>query len=289
MPIENEDKIDSPDSGIDLKVSDDKLEVRLSCNYSIITADDFEQSLQSRLDSMKITAPIDFEAIKNARMEVAANEGNISNLVIAKGKAPVPPQDGQLEWMGEFFTEGYYVDPVTKRIDFHQKIEQRSVEKGQLLVKIISHQEGIEGADVFGFPIKVSRAKKADLRGGPHVAWDGEQKGYCANTAGRVKLVGDLLDVHEVLHIRGDVGNDIGNIKHNGQLLIDGNVEPDFKVEATGDIEVRGLIFASEIECGGYAHDYCVAIREGRCRTKIDRIVAHPHLRMGNIVGNPVH
>ena len=246
------------ETDLKLRVSEDRLEVSLSCSNSAITAKDFTEALQSQLDKMKITVTMDMESINKARSLAAGNSDAIAGLLIARGTAPVPPQDGRLEWMGEFFAEGYYIDPITRRIDFHQKVEKRSVEKGQLLVRIVAQKEGTDGADVFGMPVKVSRAKKVDLRGGPHVAWDGEEKGYRANCAGRVKLVGELLDVDEVLHIRGDVCNEIGNIKHNGQLLIEGNVESDFKIEATGDIEVRGLIFASDVECGGN-----LIVREG--------------------------
>lgn len=246
-----EEKKAGVDSNIELKVSEDRLEVFLSCSSSAVVEGNFAETLQSQLDKMRITAPVDMDIIKNSRSQAAGSSDAIAGLLIARGTAPVPPQDGRLEWMDEFFAEGYYIDPITKRIDFHQKVENRSVEKGQLLVRVIAAQEGKDGIDVFGMPMKVSRAKKADLRGGPHVAWDGEEKGYRANCAGRVRLVGELLDVDEVQHIRGDVGNETGNIKHNGQLLIDGNVESDFKIEATGDIEVKGLIFASDVECGG--------------------------------------
>ncbi len=251
MAVVDENTAGGNESQIRVKVSDDRLEVFLSCGNSVVSAADFAAQLQSQLDKRKITAALEMETIDKAKAQAMASGGDINGLVIARGKAPVLPQDGRLEWLGEFFTEGYYIDPITRKIDFHQKVENRSVEKGQLLVRIIAHQEGSAGVDVYGLPIKPSRAKKVDLRGGPHVVWDGEEKGYRANSAGRVKYVGDLLDVDEVMHIRGDINNETGNIKHNGQLIVDGNVEPDYRVEASGDIEIRGLIFASDVECGG--------------------------------------
>ena len=63
--------------------------------------------------------------------------------------------------------------------------------------------------------------------------------------------MGRLLDIDIVYHIAGYVGNTTGIIKHNGQLIIDGDIEPDFKVECTGDIDVHGLIYAADIDCGG--------------------------------------
>jgi uncharacterized protein (DUF342 family) len=75
--------------------------------------------------------------------------------------------------------------------------------------------------------------------------------GYCANCAGSVRMIGKTLEVDEVFMIRGDVGKVTGNICHRGQVVIEGNIESDYKVEASGHIEVRGLIYACEVKCGG--------------------------------------
>jgi uncharacterized protein (DUF342 family) len=233
-----------------LRATDDKLAVRLTCQSDAVLSSSFAEELKTRLRQMGLTAFYEEEILSGLRAHVEAG-GEVVDYPIIQGVPPTPPKDGRLEWTDDYFAPGYYIDPITKRIDFHQKVEKRSVQKDQLLVRIIPHEEGRDGQDIYGLPIKVPRAKRADLRGGPHVTWDGQEKGYRALCAGRVRLVGDLLDVDEVLHIRGDVGKETGNISHNGQLIIDGNVESDFKIEASGDIEVRGLIYAAEVVCGG--------------------------------------
>lgn len=243
-------KVSETGALFDLKVSEDKMTVHLTCQIETVQADDFAAHLKLRLEKMKVTAPLDETLINDARTRAAA-DGQLVNFPIVRGTAPVLPVNGRLEWTGDYFTSGYYIDPVTHKIDFHQKIENRAVQKDQLVVKVIPAQPGKDGRDVFGQAIKVPPAAEARLRGGPHVVWDDTAKGYRAACDGRVRLVGETLDIDEVMHIHGDVGKDTGNIAHNGQLVVDGNVESEFKIEATGNIEVKGLIYACDVTCGG--------------------------------------
>jgi uncharacterized protein (DUF342 family) len=246
------DKISqSIETGYSLAITEDKQQVILSCGANSLRNPDLTSMIQAELTRMGVTATLDNDGLRLAVENAIAENIDIKNLVIARGKTPVNAEDGRLEWTADYFTPGYFIDPMTKRIDFHQKIEERAVEKGQLLVKVIAPREGSDGIDVFGKPIKVTRPRPAEIKGGPNVAWDDKELGYRANCAGRVRLSGKTLEIDEVYKIRSDVGKDTGNIKHNGQLVVEGNVESDFKIEAAGHIEVRGLIYACDIECGG--------------------------------------
>jgi uncharacterized protein (DUF342 family) len=245
------------DGQFDLRITEDKMGMFLSCETSVIKSPAFMDEVKKHLEKMGVKAAPDIDSINSLQLKISQTNEAISNFPIAFGTQPVMPKDGRLEWTEDFFAKGYQIDPVTKRIDFKQKMERRSVEKDQLLVRVIPPEEGSDGVDVLGMPIKVPRAKKVELRGGQHVVWDGNEKGFRATCAGRVKYVGNMVDIDEVLHITGDVGKDTGNIRHNGQVIIDGNIESDFNVEASGDIEVKGLIYASDVICGGnlYAHE----------------------------------
>jgi len=207
---------------------------------------------------MGIKAQPDLQSLKLAA-EKAAKEGQEGiEFPVAAGVSPQRPQDGKIEWLGDFFSESYYIDPETHLIDFHQKTGIPAVEKDQLLVKIISPKEGQDGVDVFGKPCKAEKPKTTKIRPGSNVFWDDKENGFRAKCSGRVKLVGELLDVENIYRINGNVGADTGNIKHNGQLIIQGDIESGFKVEATGDIEVRGLVYPAEVICDGK-----LVVREG--------------------------
>ncbi len=247
----SETKADAETSPLFLRISEDKLRVLLSVDVAKVGEANIRSALEERLRNLGVKATPDWTRIIGILTEAGNKHELVKDLVLAEGKPAIPSENGRLDWTDDYFTAGYFIDPVTKRIDFHQKVEKTAVEKGQLLVRIIHSKTGSEGLDVFGMPIKISRPVDADLRSGPNIVWDNQEKGYRAKTSGKVRLIGSFLDVDEVYLVKGAVGKDTGNIKHSGQLIVDGNIESDFKVETSGGIEVRGLIYASDIECGG--------------------------------------
>jgi uncharacterized protein (DUF342 family) len=237
--------------GFRLNVSDDSLRVLLTCSRDALMRPSLQEEIQKGLTELCIALPFQAGIFQEAQKTALASGTEIHQLPVVTGDAPVLPVDGVLEWTDEYFTPGYFIDPITKRIDFHQKAERPAVTKDQLLVKVFKPVPGKDGVDVFGKAIKAPRPREAELRAGVNVAWDESLQGYRALCSGKVKWVGRTLDVYTVLRISGDVGNETGNIKHNGLVTVGGNVESEFIIEAAGDIEVKGIVYAADITCGG--------------------------------------
>jgi uncharacterized protein (DUF342 family) len=209
------------------------------------------EKIQNKLLKMGIKTQPDMEHLSSALDKAKTTGEDIADLIVVRGKSPVMPRDGKVEWTKGYFAKGYHVDSKTKRMDFHEKSAVPAVEKGELLVKASQAQPGRDGLNVYGAPIKVPQPKRIDLRAGPNVSWDAEASGYRADCPGRVELKGAILGVQSVYHVHGDVGTSTGNIKHNGDVIINGNVVSEFKVEATGSIEIKGAVDACDITCGG--------------------------------------
>jgi len=245
------DKPEFIDTEIDFKISENNMEVFLSCTGDFSKGDDLTDKILQHLKNKGITGKPNLTLIGKA-IEEANESGNaIEDLLIVEGRPPEPSVDAKIEWMGNYFDEGYYIDPETQRIDYKQKLEDRSVSEGNLLVKITPAKKGKDGRDVFGKALIVKSPKKINLKGGPNVVWVEAESGYKATCTGRVKLRGSTLDVDPIYRVAEGVGIESGNVKHNGQVVVEGDIETDFKVEAVGDIEVWGLIYACDIECGG--------------------------------------
>jgi uncharacterized protein (DUF342 family) len=238
-------------SKFSLNVSDDKMTVFLSAAADIIKSESFIEDVKTRMRFKKITVKLDLSALKQAINDAKKAGIGIKNAKIAEGVQPIKSVDGKIEWIRDFFKTGYYVDPVTKKIDFHQKVSDPAVEKDELLVKIFRARMGRNGRDVYGHAIIIPNPKDVNLKGGPNVYWDEEVQGFKANCDGRVKLRGKTLDVNSVYIARKGINAETGNIKHNGQVIVDGEVDSDFKIDATGDIEIRGLAYACDINGGG--------------------------------------
>lgn len=235
----------------DLDVSEDKMKVWFSCGPEFAGNENAEEKLLSKLRSQGILAKVNLEVFETAIKKSAKTGEKVNRLLLIEGRPPVQSTDGKIEWTGNFFDEGYYVDPETGRIDFHQKAEDPSVDENQLLVVVTQAINGVDGRDVYGKSLTVPKPKKIFLKPGPNVLWDEKESGYRAKCAGRVKLRGNALDVNPVHYVSNGVNPESGNIKHNGQVIVDGDVETDFKIEAAGDVEIKGLVYACEITCGG--------------------------------------
>lgn len=238
-------------SDIELKVSRDKLTVLLFCRGNSIRSEGLIEDIKNGLTAKNIKAEPDLNGIAAAVDEAKTTGKDIVDLIIAKGKAPVMPVEGKVEWTRDYFVEGFKVDTETNRIDYHEKCANSVVEKGDMLVKVYPPVPGEPGLDVHGATIKIPPPKKVNLKAGPNVYFSEEESGYVANCSGRVELRGNTLDVLEVYRVNGNVGIETGNIHHNGRVVVNGNVETNFRIEAEGDIEIKGTMDPSDIVCGG--------------------------------------
>ena len=64
-------------------------------------------------------------------------------------------------------------------------------------------------------------------------------------------MINGRISIHQVYELKGDVNFDIGNINFSGNVVIHGNVESGFKVEAEGDVTIYGNVDSADIKCGG--------------------------------------
>jgi uncharacterized protein (DUF342 family) len=234
-----------------LSISEDRLKVLLECTMADIERDGFGEEIVKRLKAMGVAKILDPLAVLQIVAEKFPRGAQSGQLVLLEGTPPEPPVDASIEWQGNFFAPGYVIDPTTKRIDFRQKASQPTVVKDQILVIVHPAIEGTPGLDVKGHKITVPSARRCPLRPGTNVYWSEPDSAFRSRTEGRVKQVGQTLDVDEVLHIKDGVGIVSGNVEHRGQVIVGGDVESEFKVTATGNIEVRGVIRAADITCGG--------------------------------------
>ncbi len=235
----------------ELKITEDKLSVFLSCPSVNDNAEEFSQQVLGRLDEMKVKIKPDIEPLLKVLNEAKTKGKDIADYALVKGVPPIMPVHGKIEWSGDYFNEGYYVDPETKRIDFHRQLGDPNVEKDVLLAKVVYDKQGKDGRDVFGKTISVPKPKKVLLQGGPNVLWDEKACAFISKVAGRVVQRGHIVDVDETMFVKDGVGVESGNIEHKGSVIIDGDIDSEFCVDVFGDVEVRGLVYACDIKCGG--------------------------------------
>ncbi|MBU1000982.1 MAG: FapA family protein [Proteobacteria bacterium] len=197
---------------------------------------------------------LDFDAL-NAAMARALESKQNAPAVMARGLLPEPGQDGRLKLTfepkqaaGSLREDG--------SIDFRERGGIHFVVEGDELGVLHPPIPGTPGHDIFGAVIPAPVPKPAHVKAGQGVASthndaDGTTT-FKAARAGVAHFVNAVLEVSELLKIPGDVDYESGNIHaEHGSVHIHGAIKSGFKVVASGDVIVDGLIEEADVTAGG--------------------------------------
>ncbi|GMW03245.1 MAG: hypothetical protein AMXMBFR84_43790 [Candidatus Hydrogenedentota bacterium] len=240
-----------PKPAVALEISEDRMEVRLDCRPSGFPLDELLQLVQQELDRYGLPAATLTEQWEE-KLEDALKESEIlEGFLLVEGQRSTPPVGGSIEWAGDFFSQGFVVDPETGAVDFRERKAKPVVSEGQALARIIPPIEGTDGTDVFGKRVPAKKAEWPRLKPGRNVLYDEEQLAFTAATSGRVRLQGYFLVVDEVLSLPGSVGLATGHISHPGALEVGKDIDPGSRIRAHGDVHVVGFIESADISAGG--------------------------------------
>lgn len=240
--------------GVNVTVSNDKLSVLLDCPDPLPRLDDTVAQVLAAIRKLQIPEYPDAETLGRILTASArAGEPLIAQPLIM-GYAAEPPQNGRLEWMRDYFVEGWEIDPQTGAINFWAKLDNRAVTAGELLLKLHPPVPGEPGLNVFGAKIPVGKPLKERMRCGQGVTQTDDAQGvtlFRSEVSGRVRLNDATLSVDDVYIIKGNVDLAIGNVRHTGTLQVEGDIEQGVNIEVDGDIAVRGMIEPCQIKAGG--------------------------------------
>ncbi len=237
--------------GFNLRVTEDGIAVLLDCDIITDELDSLLVAIGKELKALGIKKPPDQKKLKEQLHHAAEENPHLVDFVLIKGKPPVPPQHGRVDWADDFFNTGFVIDNKTGRADYRQKAAHESVTKGTLLASQIPVKDGKDGENVFGKPIPAEKPIEYYPKAGKNVRFNLQKNTYSAETNGRVRLVNDVLSVDEVYVIEENVDITTGNISHTGAVVVNKDVLDGAKIEAVGNIEVYGIIENAEIRTGG--------------------------------------
>jgi uncharacterized protein (DUF342 family) len=252
-----------------LRVTPDRMAVLLDCDTSSVDLRELGEAILERMLGMGIAEPPDSAQLLRLLKAAAEKDPRIEELPLVEGRKPVQPVDRRIEWAGDFFNPGFVVDPETGKIDYKKRAAMTSVLEGDLLFRAIPQKEGREGLDVFGKLIRVGKPRVPRIRVGRNIRYDKEESVCYAAASGRVRWVDKVLSVDDVYMVRGNVGPTTGHILHPGAVVVTGDVQEGYNIEAIGDIEVRGLVEAAQLQTSG-----SLMVRGGMIGAEGQRIVA---------------
>lgn len=209
----------------------------------LLSAEDIIKELMTN----KITVGYDRNAI-NRYLE---NREYNTEIIMAKGTPPRHGKDGKIEY---FFNTSLNTRPKRNEdgtVDYHNLNTVSMVDKGQKLARLIDPDPGESGQDVFGKEIKPKTVKTMRLEFGNNISSSEDRTEIYSNVTGHATLVNGKVFVSDVLEIPADVDTSTGDINYSGSVMIRGNVKSGFKVKATGDIIVDGVVEGAELETTG--------------------------------------
>ncbi|KMQ52472.1 Serine phosphatase RsbU, regulator of sigma subunit [Chitinispirillum alkaliphilum] len=166
---------------------------------------------------------------------------------VAQAKMPVRGEDALIDFVVDVNPQ---LKPEIKNdgsVDYRNVRAFTPVSDGQILVKKTMATAGKDGISVTGEPIPAEPGSDKPLPKGRNteVSEDGTELLSLKN--GIVCEENGLVCVKEILAIHGNVDFSVGNIKHSGDVQINGDVLPGFSVEANGDITIKGEIESARI------------------------------------------
>ena len=236
-----------------LRPSPDKMAILLDCPDPLAALDKWTERIHTDLTGLELPDFPDLANIKTLLNQSCQPGHDLTDHTLIMGQTPVPSVDARLAWSKDYFAEGWLVDEETGQINFREKVENCSVHRNELLLRVFHAVDGQAGQNIFGEKIPVDKAEKIRVRCGKGVSQvdEGASSAYYADLDGRVRNADNTLTVDEVYQITGDVGLATGNIYHTGSVTITGDVLAESVIEANGDIVVKGMVEESIIICGG--------------------------------------
>ncbi|MFW8601420.1 FapA family protein [Desulfobacterota bacterium M19] len=163
---------------------------------------------------------------------------------MAKIAAAIPPKPGrdaefslEIEMdkkAGELRADG--------SIDLRERNAVVSVNEGMLVARKRLVKKGKNGLDLFARTIKASdgRDLKITTDASIRVEMDEENALYYAARTGNVNFISNNLTITDIFKVNGDVNYETGNLDVKSALVITGSVFPGFKVQAHGNLEIKG-------------------------------------------------
>lgn len=173
-----------------------------------------------------------------------------TDYVFARGHQMVAGTDASIEYL--FRTELDSRPTVNEdgSVDFFHLDNICHCKVGDVLARMTPVVNGEDGINVFGKLEHPKPPRRVLLPCGKNMHKSEDGLELISDINGHVTLINDKVFVSGVLEVQ-NVDLSTGNIEYEGNVFVQGNVTSGFKIKATGNVEVRGVVEGAEIEAGG--------------------------------------
>lgn len=231
-----------------VRISTDEMEATLSLHPA--TDDGFfprEDTLVELLSEADIHFGIHQENLAKAIQILKDGCSDYHDIPIASGLPSTPGVDEYLEFALE-------IGPIAGKIlddgsiDFRERKIMIAVSANQLLAKRIPAIPGTPGTSVKGAEVEPESGNEIDIKILNDTSYSEETGEIRATKAGILTVIKDSqIRVCSRQIIQGDVNYETGNVRSENCITVHGAVQPGFKVEAVGDIEIFNEVSSATI------------------------------------------
>ncbi|HVA24417.1 MAG TPA: FapA family protein [Chloroflexota bacterium] len=186
-----------------------------------------------------------------------AAEAPLSGPVLwARGSHATPSRDALVEYLFSEEDELAALRPHVREdgtVDYRDLKPMYTVQPGTIVGRYLPAVDGEPGRDVFGqelAPVLPARDTPAERFAGRDVEVAENSIDLVAIKAGRPVREGARIDIVQLYATSGDVDFSTGNIDFNGEVYVAGDVQPGFKVRATGNVRIDGMVDSANVESG---------------------------------------
>jgi|GEM_PF-1858221 len=207
--------------------------------------------VKAELERQGVVYGIDSAKIDKFLRQVNERREPVLGEVIAKGKPPVDGNDARVDFEFELDSVLYLEEDDEGRIDYRDMYKIDCVEGGDLLATVHPPTEAEDGISVLGEPVAGRVGKESRVLAARNVRYDEKEKKFYAEVSGQPCLKGIKLTILPVYMVPHDVDYSTGNIDFLGTIVVNGNVTSGFRVRASEDVRVMGVVEGAEIHAGG--------------------------------------
>ncbi len=216
-----------------IEVSKDHMEVKVHLDYRPGTVAPSFETIMNALQEKKIVYGIDEEAIRKG----LDNEGDF---IAAHGTPQENGRDAEIKRNFSLQEKGKPAKMQYDKVDYKNLNLFVIARKGQVLVERIPHTTGTPGMTVFGNEVKPKAGKMKPLPTGKNT--EVKDENFLIATMDGQIVDNGKINIDPQLSIKDDVGVGTGDIDFVGAVEINGSVQAGFKVKATGDIYIKGMV-----------------------------------------------
>lgn len=207
------------------------------------------------LDKQEILNDLKFKKVIYGIDEISIeqflkNRCYCTDIVLAKGTAPVHGTDGKIEY---FFNTELNTRPKRNEdgsVDFFHLNTINHCKEGELLARMTPPDMGKHGKNVLGEKVSPREVKNVSLKFSHNITLSEDKTELYSQVNGHVSLVEDKVFVSDVFEVE-NVGPATGNITSEGSVQVNGNVQSGFSIEAKGNVHVHGVVEGATIIAGG--------------------------------------